>query len=67
MSKREPRMAGTVKTGRHKFPIRKEELPNIRQFIETTPIDKISEEMRKVVEREWTDLVHKLPPRMTRK
>ncbi len=61
MSLREPRMAGTVRRGRHRFPIRKSDYAAIREFVESTEIDVIGDAMREVVEREMPDLVHKLP------
>ena len=45
-----------------RFSVREADLPEIRKYIETTEIDVICDGMRKVVEREMPDLVHKLPP-----
>src|ERR1700704_3529947 len=36
MSKREPWMPGTVKRNGRRFPVRREELPNIRKLLECT-------------------------------
>jgi hypothetical protein len=56
------RIPGTMKA-RRKFFVRKADLPDLRKFIETTVQDKVSDEMRQFIEREWPDLVHRLPPR----
>ena len=45
------------------YSVRKAYLPELRRFIETTHIDIICDSLRKVVEREMPDLVHKLPPK----
>ena len=47
--------------------VRKADLPAIRAFIESTHIDKIDDGVRKIIEREMPDLVHKLPPRQDTK
>jgi hypothetical protein len=45
------------------YSARKTDLGELRQFVETTHIDIICDSMRKIVEREMPDLVHKLPPK----
>ena len=45
------------------YSVRKADLAELRKFIETTYIDKIDDSVRKIVEREMPDLVHKLPPK----
>jgi hypothetical protein len=60
-------MAKKRKRERAFFPVRKEYLPALRKFIETTEIDMVAPSMRRVVERDMPDLVKRLPPLSKRK
>ena len=44
------------------FTVRKADLPAIRKFIETTPVDIVAPSMRRAIERHMPDLVNRLPP-----
>ena len=43
-----------------------EDFERLHQFlIETECLSEVSEDMRKLVEEEWPELVHKLPPKVS--
>ena len=43
------------------FTVREADLPALREFIETTPIDMVAPGMRRAIERHMPDLVSRLP------
>ena len=47
---------------RRHFTVRQKDFPALRHFLETTEVDRVAPSMRRVIERDMPDLVHKLPP-----